>query len=240
MNNRFFTDDSRIICAFSSRSCGNMSLNYADTKDSLGNRKKFLAGLGIDYRDLVCAKQIHSNRIQLAKSDNKGRGAQSYGDSLADTDGLLTDKKNLPLAIFSADCLSMFLYEPKKQVIGLLHAGWKGARDNIAQAAVSLMKQAFNIEPAQLYIGLGPAIRGCCYEVGEEFGSIFPAELTAKGGRKFLDLARINKERFLREGVKQENIFDSNICTSCRNREYFSYRKEGALSGRVMSVIMLK
>lgn len=235
-----FLASANLISAFSRRHSGNMSLVYGDTADSLKNRKTFLSGLGIDYRELVCAKQVHAANTAYIRLIDKGRGALLYETSLDNTDAFITDKKNVPLAIFTADCLSVFLYDPKNNAIGLVHAGWRSSREEITFKAVQLMKEKFNTLPEDLRAGLGPCIRKCCYEVGEEFKKFFPGALIKKGERYFLDLIEINRKQLLISGAKDANIFDSRICTSCQNKNFFSYRKEAKACGRIMSVVMLK
>ncbi|MFH1269805.1 MAG: peptidoglycan editing factor PgeF [Candidatus Omnitrophota bacterium] len=230
-----------LLCAFSTRISGNTSLLYGDTDNALDNRKNFLKGLGIDYRDLVCAKQVHGSLSRYIQDGDMGRGALSYDSAIPDADALITDKKNVPLSIFTADCLSVFLYDPKVPGIGLLHAGWRSSREEVAAKAIQLMRGKFNTKAENLYALLGPAIRDCCYEVGKEFIDFFtPEYLIERNGSYYLDLAGMNKKQLLAQGVKDENIFDSKICTACRNEEFFSYRKEGGNCGRIMSVMMLK
>lgn len=231
---------SGLTCAFSLRVNGNMSLSYGDTKDSLLNRNNFLSALGIDYQSIICAKQAHSSNLKYVRQADKGKGALSYESSLPDTDGFITDKKNLPLSIFTADCLSIFLYDPQTPAIGLIHAGWRSSRENISSKAVKLMQQEFNTRPEGLYAAFGPSIRSCCYEVSSDFNNFFSGGLSKRSGRYYFDLAESNKQELLALGVKSENIFDPNICTSCQNEEFFSFRKEGKGCGRLISVMMLK
>jgi YfiH family protein len=228
------------ISAFSPRLFQNMSLFYGDTRESLTNRKSFLSTMDIDYRDLVCAKQIHSSCARYVKEEDKGKGALSYDSSIADTDALVTDKRNLPLAVFTADCLSIFLYDPDTPAIGLIHAGWRSTKENITDKAIQLMQGKFNTKTSRLYVGFGPAIRSCCCEVGEDFNDLFPRNTIKRNNRYYLDLAQINKRQVLDLGVEENNILDSKICTCCHNKEFFSYRKEGNTCGRLISVIMLK
>ncbi|HLD83040.1 MAG TPA: peptidoglycan editing factor PgeF [Candidatus Omnitrophota bacterium] len=228
-----------LLYGFSNRQSGNMSLSYGDTANSLANRKKFLAGIGIDYRDLTCAKQVHGFCIRQVLEEDKGSGAKSYEDSIADTDGLITKVKRLPLAIFSADCLSIFLYDALAPAIGLVHAGWRSAKKNIVLKAIQLMGLKFNTQAEDLYVYFGPGIRSCCYEVGSEFRQVFPDSLQERGGHFYLDLAGINKKQLFSLGVKEDNLFDPCLCTSCKNRDFFSFRKEGSACGRMLSVIML-
>jgi YfiH family protein len=222
-----------LAAGFSNRLSGNMSLNYADTRESLANRRSFLESLGIEYSSLVSAKQIHSANIKRA-------GLLDKGTSLADTDAIITNEKKLPIAILSADCLSIFLYDPVSRSIGLVHAGWRGTQENIASKTVAAMLAEFNAQPGDIRIFLGPAIRSCCYQVQEDFQDKFPQGLLRQGGNFFLDLAGINKQELIGCRIDPAKITDCSICTACQNGEYFSFRKEGSSCGRIMSVMMLK
>lgn len=233
-------NDANQISAFSPRFFKNMSLFYGDTREALNNRKIFLNSLGIDYQYLVCAQQVHGSCVRYAKEEDKGKGALIYANALSDTDALITDKRNIPLAVFTADCLSIFLYDPITPAVGLIHAGWQSTKENITTKTIKLMQEKFNTNLCALYVGFGPAIRDCCYEVGQEFSGYFIQGLIKRNNCHYLDLVGINKQRLLYLGVKENNIFDSKVCTSCRNREFFSYRKEGDSCGRMISVIMLK
>jgi YfiH family protein len=228
-----------LVCATSSKPL-NMSFVYGQTEGALLNRKFFLEGLGIEYRDLVCAKQVHGTEIRLASAADKGKGAEDYDTALEATDALLTDQRRLPLAIFTADCLSVFLFDPERPAIGLVHAGRRGSAKGITAKAIRLMQENYHSRPQELLIGFGPAIRDCCYEVGDNFRQIFEYGLKKKQNRYYLDLVSINKEQALAAGVKEGHICDSGICTSCRAEGFFSYRRQGPDCGRMMSVAMLK
>jgi hypothetical protein len=230
----------QLLCAFSSRKQKNMSLFYANIEDSLEHRRKFLSELGIDYGSLVCAQQIHGSNVAYVQEKDLGRGALTYASALEGTDALITDKKNIPLAIFTADCPSVFIYDPLTPAIGLLHAGWRSTRYEIIKNTIALMQEKFNSKAKQLCVMFAPAIRNCCYEVGKEFNDFFSFGLEHKNGRFYLDLVSLNHKQAQESGVLEENIFDCAMCTSCRNDEFFSYRKETKDCGRMMSVMMLK
>ena len=232
--------DNNLICSYSRRQMDNMSLSYGDTQNSLDNRKRFLSGLGIDYRDLVCAKQVHASYVSYATEAHKGSGALTYDNAIENTDAFITDKPGVPLAIFTADCLSVFLYDPNTRSIGLAHAGWRSTRENIIGKTVNLMQKEFGLQPLDLQVSFGPGIRGCCYEVDDDFSGYFPSTVIRKDGRLYLDLAATNKKQAVACGVKAENIFDPTLCTFCKADDFFSFRKEGQACGRMMSVIMLK
>lgn len=233
-------DPAKVIHAFSNRSHGNMSLSYADTRSSLENRSRFLSGLGIDFRSLVCAKQVHSGVVSYVREEDKGRGALTYEASIPGTDAFVTDKKNIPLAIFTADCLSVFLYDPNKPAVGLVHAGWRSSNENILGKAIAMMQKEFGANPEDILLSFGPAIRECCYEVSGDFSGFSKGDLIKRGSRFYLDLAKINKTQAKSCGIKDENVADKRLCTCCRNEEFFSFRKEKDACGRMLSVIMLR
>lgn len=216
-------DARQIVCVYS-RKPQNMSLIHADTSRSLENRKDFLGALGIDYRDIVCAKQTHSDHIRLVKEEDKGKGALDQGTAFEDTDALVTNIREMPLCIFTADCLPVFLFDPQGLSVGIVHAGWEGTKKGISAKTVTFMRENLNTRPEGLLAGFGPAIRGCCKT--EDLLN--------------LDIADMNRQQLLESAVLPENIFDSNICTSCCNQDYFSFRLEKEASGRMICVMMLR
>lgn len=236
----YLNQDHQLLCAISGRKQKNMSLFYGNVEDSLEHRREFLAELGIDYRDLVCAQQVHGNNVAYIQEKDLGRGALTYASALENTDALITDKKNIPLAIFTADCLSVFIYDPIAPAVGLVHAGWRSTKLEIVKNTIMLMQKKFASQANQLYVMFGPAIRSCCYEVGKEFNDFFSFGLQHKHGRFYLDLASLNLKQAQDAGVLVQNIFDCGLCTCCRNEEFFSYRKESKDCGRLISVMMLK
>jgi len=229
-----------IVSAFSRRQDGNMSLSYGDTRESLGNRKRFLSAIGIDYRDLICAKQVHGKNVAYVRQADKGSGALDYDSSISGTDGLLTDKKNLPIAILTADCLSVFVYDPVRPAVGILHAGWRSTEKNICGQGIRLMQEKFGSKPDELLVGFGPSIRSCCCKMDNDFKSNFPFGLINRDGSVYMDIALINTKQLVDCGVKQDNIFDPGLCTFSQNEDFFSFRKEAQSAGRMISVIMLR
>jgi len=229
----------RVVAAFSRRQDGNMSLCFGDTSGSLASRKKFLSGIGIDYKNLVCAKQVHGNRIAYVTKTNQGSGALEYDRSVADTDGFITDQPGVPIAILTADCLSIFIYDPRRPAIAILHAGWRSTEKNISQAGIKAMQNKFGSQAKDLFVGFGPSIRSCCFQVEQDFKSNFTFGLIKRDERVFMDIALINRRQLLDCKVKEENIFDPQLCTFSDDG-FFSFRKEAKAAGRLISVMMLK
>ena len=205
----------------------------------MASRQKFLSGIGIDCKNLVCAQQVHGKKIEYVTVANLGSGALEYDSSVADTDGFITDKKNVPIAVLTADCLSVFIYDPKRPAIAILHAGWRSTEQNISYEGIRAMQNKFGSQPKDLLIGFGPSIRSCCFQVEEDFKSNFDFGLLKRDGHVFMDMALINRRQLVDCGVKEENIFDPALCTFS-DCDLFSFRKEAKDAGRLISVIMLK
>lgn len=221
-------------------SAGRLDLGFQHNPRLKDNRRIFLEKLKIPPRDLVCLQQVHGNRIYVAAKKDRGSGALSYASALRGCDGIITNEKHLPLAVLTADCLSIFLLDVKQRAVAIVHCGWRGAKDAIALSGLKMLKDTFLSQPKDILCALGPSIRSCCYEVGCEFRDYFAYGLARKKGKLYLDLAAVVLRQLLGAGIPQKNITDSGICTSCQNKYFFSYRKDGPNTGRMMSVIMIE
>ena len=190
--------------------------------------------LGIGPEKIFDIKQVHGDTVIPVKRTNLhlGRGTQ-------EADGSFTGEFGIPLAVRTADCLSIFIFDPAHNVIGLVHAGWRGTKEGIVKKAIDKMKEEWRSVPQELKVAFGPCIRPCCYQVGREFKDFFPRETMVKKNGLHLDLPLANKHQLLESGLTDSNIFDCAICTCCDDR-FFSHRREGEKSGRMISVMMIK
>jgi polyphenol oxidase len=188
---------------------------------------------GVDIEKVFWRKQIHGDNIVTAKG---GVGALK---GCPDADAYITNEKNLPIAIRTADCVPVFIFDSHSPAVGLAHAGWKGTVRMIAAKTVQKMRENYDSQPSSLKIVLGPCIRECCYQVGQEFLEYFPSYIRGRGGYLYADVISANRDQLLKAGVRQENIFDSGICTCC-GKNYFSFRRDGVKAGRMISLMMLK
>ncbi len=190
--------------------------------------------LGFRLPAVLTIRQVHGNKIIVVAQTATRRPA-----ALEDADGTLTNRRGLAIAVRTADCLSVFLYDPQHEVIGLIHAGWRGTRQRIAAQAVAIMRKEWNSNPKDLLVAFGPAIRSCCYRVSVPFLEYFPKETVKRKQGYFFDLPEANKNQLVGSGVNAGNILDCAVCTRCET-ECFSYRREGDAAGRMISVMMLK
>jgi YfiH family protein len=179
-------------------------------------------------------RQVHGDKIIIVDEE-----FSPGGQALEEADGLMTKVPQQPLAIRTADCLSVFMYDTRQKCIGLIHAGWKGVQINITGKAVVLMEKQWKSDPKDIKVAFGPSIHPCCNEVGKEFYEYFPGKVILRDGRDYLDLPQIARRQLTDLGVQDENILDCGICTYC-DENYFSYRREGESAGRMILLMMLK
>jgi YfiH family protein len=191
----------------------------------------------------VSVLQVHGEEVYIVENTEE-HGWLEVDDSVR-ADALLTALPGTVLTILTADCVPILLYDPVRRVIGAVHAGWKGSRLGIAAKTVRKMGERFGSRPGEVLAAIGPAIGGCCYEVGPEVaehfrgyeGAVIPS---ATGGNPRLDLKAVNRRQLLDAGVLPEHIETSPVCTACEHERFFSYRREGGCDGRFMSCIMIE
>lgn len=225
--NNFFPPE---VVTFVSKRPKDFSLKV-DRNGLTPDQKEYLSHhLGFDLTGAASVCQVHGNKI----IDITGLVDDRDKEILAEADGIVTDKVDLPVLVRTADCIPIFLYSLGRKRIGLLHAGWKGTHQEILIEGLRLMDS----DPREVKVAFGPSIRRCCYKVGDDVKTCFPDSVDERDGNYYLDLVDVSKKQAMRYGVKAENISDCNICTCC-NEEYFSYRRDGENAGRMISLMML-
>jgi len=215
--------------------CGFFSDRTADFKEYArhgemtdGQRRYLVDHLGHDPRRVATIRQVHGANIVMIDS----AAVPDYPDA----DGLLTNQVGTVLTVRTADCLPVFIWSEDTDWIGLLHAGWKSTQQQIAAKALALLKEA-GCPPASLRILFGPAIRRCCFEVGQEFQDYFPAQVAARNDKLYFDIAAANAAQLGLQGVGPDQIIDTGLCTCC-DEDFFSYRRDGDDAGRHLSALM--
>ena len=186
----------------------------------------------------IFLNQVHGGEIAVIE---KGKTPQN-GEFLRvpETDGVLTDASGCALLVLTADCLSIFfcaMKDKKASWIGLVHAGWRGTKETIAQKAFILLMKKARCPAQDIHIAFGPSIGAGSYEVGEEFQENFPAEsLRRIKGKLFFDLAGENKRQLVEAGADPKNISDVKIDTFS-DKNFYSFRREKENAGRMISFI---
>jgi purine-nucleoside/S-methyl-5'-thioadenosine phosphorylase / adenosine deaminase len=239
----------------------NLGFTDWDTRENvLENRRLFQAALGVPDLTLVPLKQFHSDLVHFFPA---APAQPCRGDASS------TNTPSLLLGVQTADCVPILLVDPKNRAVAAVHAGWRGTLARIAEKTVGQMQMHFGSKPADLLAALGPAIGPCCYEVGAELVTRFTSQFAhasdwfdeprtgeepnplqwlnmAPPGHQpapknvRLDLRKASRAQLLAAGLRDKNIFVSDLCTACRPDLFFSYRKQGTLSGRLLSVIGIR
>lgn len=175
-----------------------------------------------------------------------------FNEDFIDIDGLTTNKTERVLSLTFADCTPLYLFDKNKKIIGNIHSGWQGTTKKIAKKAVQYMKEKYDCNPEDIICVIGPSIRKCHFEVQEDVKDIFYNEFSymknindiiehnKETNNYFIDTVEINKNLLKEEGVPEQNIVDSKICTYCNSNIMHSFRKEGKNAGRNTAVISLK
>tara|TARA_A100001011_G_C14321789_1_gene851106 strand:- start:3020 stop:3643 length:624 start_codon:yes stop_codon:yes gene_type:complete len=179
-------------------------------------------------QDIATPNQTHSSNVKFVTQPG------SYDN----TDGLVTLKKyKLKLMIKVADCVPIYLYDSKNQLYGLIHSGWRGTKNHIILNALEIFKKkgCSNFKDVKVFIG--PHIKDLSYEVDWDVAQYFSFVCKNKKSKKWL--LSLEKEIIfdcISEGILNENIFVSDICTF-RSKDYESFRRDGEKSKRMLGIL---
>jgi YfiH family protein len=234
-----------LVHAVSTRSIGSnpgevFDLAWAPGEDPAQMRRRVAAvaaALSTDPLQVCCVRQVHGSRVccidELPAPDSSAPCSMP-----GDGDALVTAQPGIVLLIRVADCVPVLLYDPVKQVVAAVHAGWKGTLADITGKTVSCMCENYGCRPSDLLAGIGPSIGPCCFTVGEEVTEQFRmaaglADCVKSGcdGTR-VDLPQTNRVELLRSGLLPHNVEMAGQCTACRLDIFFSHRGEQGKTGR--------
>lgn len=166
--------------------------------------------LGLDNRKFITARQVHGNKIAVVDSP------ADSDHCFKDCDGLITNRRDVCLGVYVADCCAVYLVDQNARAIGLVHSGKKGTALGVVRNAVRSMREEFGITSGDVIAQLSPCIRPPHYEID------FAAEIV----RQCRDA-----------GIKE--VHDSGVCTACDLQRYYSYRAEKGRTGRMLALLGL-
>lgn len=226
----------------------NFGVERGDTEENVAeNHRRFAQALGYDEKRLIFSKQYHTDHVRNCTEADAGIGF-SKENPILDTDGYITDTKNLPLMVFYADCVPILFYAPDVNAVAAVHSGWKGTVGKIGPKTVQKFVNEYKADKSKLICCIGPSICKDCYEIGREVAERFydiagkdEEILSYDGNDKFhVSLQRAIRKTLIEEGMLPENIEISNACTSCNHEILFSHRKSNGLRGKLGAVIMIR
>ena len=192
------------------------------------NRKAILAESG--GHDLVVLSQVHGSGVHV----HAGPGIDPV-----EADALVTDRPGAMLTILTADCQAVILVDPIRRVVANAHAGWRGSVAGILSATVSVMKDQFGCDPADVIAGIGPSLGPCCAEFVHYKKELPEAFWPHRVGFNHFDFWTISRDQLCDAGLQPHNIAAAQLCTHCDKEHYFSYRRSHT-TGRMATVIGIK
>lgn len=175
-----------------------------------GVHRKIRGEHGLADLPFLTAQQVHGKEVAVVDS------TISAEKCFENCDGLITDQRGVCLGIYVADCCAVYLVDPVRRAVGLVHSGKKGTELGVVTNAIGAMTAQFGSRPSDLVVQLSPCIRPPHYEID------FAANIV----RQCRDL-----------GVASVN--DGGICTACDLTRYYSYRAEKGRTGRMLAFIAL-
>lgn len=201
----------------------------------------------LNSTDLIIPFQTHGTEIGIINEDFIQKNFAERADLLNGVDALITKEPNVCIGVTTADCVPLIFYDPQLEVIAVAHAGWRGTCGRIAEKVVKRMQEEFGSHPQHINVVIGPSISGTVYNVGNElidnFSSAgFPVTEIFNTNNEliYLDLWKANQWLLESMGVPADHIQISEICTYTQHEKFFSARRLGLKSGRMLSAIMLK
>ena len=246
-----------IKAVYTKKNAGNMS-DYCPLENQVQgiqkeNRKKLLERLNLEGKQEVMAFQTHSANVFVIDENID----KYYYEKECDIDGFLTKRKDIAIFTFYADCLPIFVYDKKNEVVGVWHSGWPGTFKGMMKSGLEKMKEVFETDPKDVLMGLGIGMQQKYYEVGLDFYENFvnkfgkESKLIKKSfkwnentGKYHFDNTKFNEIMALSLGIKPENLIVSYEDTfgeidelGNRSDKFHSHRREGKNAGRATAMI---
>jgi YfiH family protein len=227
-----------VVHGFSTRRCehNEFTLGPASSENPAIqiNRVRFMSAVEMPGWPLLKLKQVHSDVIH-SMIDTSAANEAFEGDAA------ITGLAGATLGIQTADCVPILIADVKGHAVAAIHAGWRGTAARIVEKTVAQMRRDYGVPPEELVAVIGPHNAVCCYEVGEEVvAAIADSEAIVRKPewtKPHLNQALANQRQLLRAGVPENQIMVSNLCTQCRGDLFYSYRRDGARAGRMLSAI---
>jgi len=223
----------------------NLGIHRGDAPENVReNFRRLGETLGFSPEKLVMSHQTHSDIIRVVDGSHWGAGLSA--PELTECDALITNTPGTALAVFTADCTPILLWDSVTGAVGAVHAGWRGTAANIAGKTVAAMTAAFGCDPANICAAVGPNIGQCCFETDADvplalkktYGAEVAFFIRRRENKYYVNLKTVNAMSLGRAGV--ESIVISDHCTACKPDTYWSHRKMGSRRGSQGAIIFCR
>ncbi|MBO5382407.1 MAG: peptidoglycan editing factor PgeF [Bacteroides sp.] len=213
------------------------------------NQQLLCTALHIEKEQLIIPYQTHSVNALVIDKEFLQQNAEKQIEQLQNIDALITQEKGVCLCVSTADCTPILLYDRKQQVIAAIHAGWRGSVNYIVRKTLEQMNRLYNTQGEDIFAAIGPCIGFDAFEVGDEVYDAFkqndfPMEYISgwkpETHKWHIDLQMANSVQLIDFGVPTEQIDICDICTFTHYEKFFSARRLGIKSGRILSGIFMK
>lgn len=220
-----------------------------DQQKVWSNQERLMESFPTTFRQLIIPYQVHGTKIGLIDQAFRDLSAEEQKKQLHGVDAVVTNQSGCCVCVSTADCVPLLVYDRKQQVVAAIHAGWRGTVENITLSVLQKMRLVYGSSGEDLIVTIGPSISLSCFEVGEEVYETFRekgfdvsriSSFHKQTGKHHIDLWEANRIQLLEFGVPEKQIEISGICTYTHHDEFFSARRLGINSGRILSGIMLR
>lgn len=212
----------------------------------LQNYRRLAEVVGFTAENYVTSQQTHTTNVRRVTAADAGKGVWTER-GYTDVDGLITNEKHIPLVIFGADCVPVFLLDKRNHAIGVAHCGWMGTGKRMAEKILQEMMSAFGTKPADVTAAIGPSIGKCCFQMDAPVLELFHKNIPwtedivekdpSTEGKYKMDLWECNRRLLAEMGVTDIEI--SGLCTKCDQERFYSHRGMGEKRGVMAGVLEL-
>jgi YfiH family protein len=230
----------------------NLSFRVGDVPEAVrANRQQLMAIFHREAGAVTETRQVHGAQVLRCDADFTA-GEEAYrltpeGEP-PEADALISHQTGRCLNMFFADCIPLAFFDQVRRAVALTHAGWKGTVLDVAGATVRSLTAHYGCEPRHIEALIGPGIGPCCFAISpdlaervrQEWGGADEIAWRGSPGVPYWDLKRTNRRLLLAAGLTEEHLLDCGLCTSCGAEDFFSYRRDNGITGRMGAVIALR
>ena len=209
--------------------------------DLAANARSAAEALHADPARLYTATQVHGrDAIVVHGSEDRTECLRQRADAM------VSAARGVACGVKIADCVPVLVADRASGAVAAIHSGWQGTEVNVVAAGIAALRSELG-GPGVLVAAVGPHIEVCCFEVGDDVAERLRACAPGvdaidrgRGARPYVDLRKIVRAQLTSVGLDAENIDDVRGCTKCDGARFFSYRRDGEASGRMLAAIAVR